>query len=260
LIKATASLRRSPACWQYASHQRPTRRGPGEAGLGDGKPGGGVALEGKRLREPLHRAQRDVLGPRTLRQLQRTAGFVFCTRPFARAVRDVAAAPGCLGSPRVTLATRRQGFGERQHGLDVLQLQIALSEQLQRALARGQQSPAQRAVVGRRQYQRPRRAVECLLVCERGCVVSGGARIEFRGVRGVAGLLEVLGGGRQQALGASARVLRQPLRRSGMGAALVALEQSVVGDLVQYLVAKDVLAHAVLRIFEDDQIPPAQRG
>ena len=140
-------------------HQRPKRRGPGEAGLGDGEPRGWVALEGKRLSEPLHRAQRDVLGPRTLRQLQRTAGFAFRARPFAHAVRDVAAAPGRLGPPRITLSARRQGFGERQHGLDVLQLEIASGEQLQRALARGQQSPAQRAVVRRRQHQRPRRAV-----------------------------------------------------------------------------------------------------
>ena len=90
-------------------------------------------------------------------------------------------------------------------------------------------------------------------------MVSGRARIELGRVRGVAGLLVVLGGGRQQALGASPRVLRQPLRRPGVGAALVALEQRVVGDLVQELVTEGVLAHAVLRIFEDDQLPPAQR-
>jgi hypothetical protein len=44
-----------------------------------------------------------------------------------------------------------------------------------------------------------------------------------------------------------------------MCAALVALEQGVVGDLVQDMMTEGVLAHAVLRIVEDDQLPPAQR-
>ena len=178
-------------------HRPSERRGPREAGLGDGEPRCRVALECKRLGEPLHRAQRDVLGPRTLRQLQRTSCFAFRARPFAHAVRDVAAPPGRLGPPRVpfgALAARLRRAPAWPRCPAAGRLRRARSSSVRSRVASSRQR--KRAVVRRRQHQRSRRAVERLLVGECGCVVGGRARIELGRVRGVAGLRVVLGGGR----------------------------------------------------------------
>jgi hypothetical protein len=240
LISATASLRRSPALPAAGEHRQivaqarhqvahlggAERQGVGhpalrhrrsralrahEAGFGDGEAGGRVALKGQSLCQPLHRPQCDVVGAGALCQLDRAPGLARGARPIAGAVGDVAAPPGRFGTAGVAFGARRQRLGQGEQRLDVLELWAAPRHQVQRALARGEQPPAQVRVAGRREGQGARRACQCLLIREGAGVMRRCPGVELGGVGSIAGLRVVLGRGRQQGLGVRPGLRGQPI-------------------------------------------------